>query len=231
VRWLWLLLAAAATLAFLFAVVIPALIVLGIFLWHAVLPWLALGLLLWAGLSFANRPRRGGWARHDVRRATWARPVPPSPSARPASQVDALPIDLRVKVEQIRRKAEVLQDHASRFPPFSEDLYTVRQIASDYLPRTVQAYLSLPPMTRDRVVTPNGKTALQELREQLDLLDRKLDEIAAGLQRQNLDRLLANRRFLEERFGRTEPRPMAADQPDAGPLPEHGPVDRLPPDP
>jgi hypothetical protein len=48
----------------------------------------------------------------------------------------------------------------------------------------------------------NGTTPLQELKEQLALLDSKLDEIAEDLQRHNQDRLLANRRFLEERFGR-----------------------------
>ncbi len=77
----------------------------------------------------------------------------------------------------------------------------VRQTADDYLPRTVHWYLALAPTTRERVVAANGKTALQELREQLDLLDSKLNEIAEDLQRRDLDRLLANRRFLEERFG------------------------------
>jgi hypothetical protein len=45
------------------------------------------------------------------------------------------------------------------------------------------------------------RTARQELRSQLDLLDQKLDDIAQDLQRQDADRLLANRRFLEARFG------------------------------
>jgi hypothetical protein len=39
------------------------------------------------------------------------------------------------------------------------------------------------------------------LRDQLDLLDSKLDEIADDLQRENVDRLLANERFLDEHFG------------------------------
>jgi hypothetical protein len=40
------------------------------------------------------------------------------------------------------------------------------------------------------------------LRDQLELLDGKLDEIADDLQRENFDRLLTNERFLEEHFGR-----------------------------
>jgi hypothetical protein len=117
-----------------------------------------------------------------------------------------LPIDVQVKVEQIRRKVDVLLSYADRFPPFSQDLYLVRQTASDYLPRTISAYLALQKQTpvADKPLIGNGKTAYQELKAQLDLLDSKLDDIALDLQRQDTDRLLANRRFLEERFGSRE---------------------------
>ena len=118
----------------------------------------------------------------------------------PPSQ-NELPIDFQVKVEQIRRKVDVLLGFADRFPPFSQDLYLVRQTASDYLPRTLNAFLSLPRENVDKLLPGSGKTAREELRAQLDLLDSKLDEIAQDLLRQDADRLLANRRFLESRFG------------------------------
>ncbi len=51
---------------------------------------------------------------------------------------------MQVMVEQITRKADVLQGYADRFPPMSQDLHIVRQTAADYLPRTVNAYLALP---------------------------------------------------------------------------------------
>jgi hypothetical protein len=127
-----------------------------------------------------------------------ARPEPPRPP-RPEPPRRELPIDLQVKVEQIRHKAEVLLGYAERFPPLSQDLHIVRQTAAEYLPRTVATYLALP-FDDDPVVDARGNTALEELRGQLELLDGKLDEIARDLQRHDLDRLLANRRFLEERF-------------------------------
>jgi hypothetical protein len=102
-------------------------------------------------------------------------------------------------VEQVRRKADMLLQYADRFPPFSQDLHIVRQTAADYLPRTVEAYLRLPGDDQPPI-GPAGKTALDELRDQLRLLDSKLDDIAQDLQQQDLDRMLANRRFLEERF-------------------------------
>src|SRR6202011_942083 len=126
-----------------------------------------------------------------------------------------LPIDVQVKVEQIRRKVDVLLSYADRFPPFSQDLYLVRQTASDYLPRTINTYLSLPRETAEKPLTPSGKTAHEELKAQLDLLDSKLDDIAQDLERQDTDRLLANRRFLEDRFGSRAGKPKLEPQPGA----------------
>ena len=114
-----------------------------------------------------------------------------------------LPIDVQVKVEQIRHKVDVLLGYAGRFAPFSHDLYVVRQTAAEYLPRTIAAYLAIPG-TNDPLVGSTGRTALEELRAQLALLDSRLDAITENLQQRDLDGLLANRRFLEERFGMTE---------------------------
>ncbi|HVC32348.1 MAG TPA: hypothetical protein VNL16_02440 [Chloroflexota bacterium] len=201
------------------ALAVPVLLLVAIPIWLAfislvgvVMPWAVFALLIWAIVAVSRGPRQREWSRHSWRSQPVPTPrapyrsqpqvqpqpwSPPPPRPRPE-----LPIDIQVKVEQIRRKVEVLLGYASRFPPFSKDLYLVRQTASDYLPRTIDAYLALPPVDPGRVVVAPGKTALQELREQLDLLDSKLNEIAEDLQRQDLDRLLANRRFLEERFGR-----------------------------
>lgn len=130
------------------------------------------------------------------------RPTPIATAApAPASDLlDRLPLDVRVKVEQIRSKAELLLRHQDRFPIGSRHLYVLRRIQAEYLPSTVNVYLAL--SGDDRPVTPDGRTALRVLRDQLRVLDGKLDEIAEDLQRENADRLLANERFLEEHFGR-----------------------------
>jgi hypothetical protein len=120
--------------------------------------------------------------------------------ATPAAPAE-LPIDMQVKVDQIRRKVDVLLSYADRFPPYSQDLYLVRQTADDYLPRTIETYLSMPKDNTTQPLGVGGRNARDEVRAQLDLLDAKLDEIAQDLQRQDSDRLIANRRFLEQRFG------------------------------
>jgi hypothetical protein len=186
-------------------------------------PWLLIGLGMWLFWHEDGHHRR---ARHHHRRgrvpvheASSERRSPPSgqmPEKDPAAarphplRQSELPIDVQVKVEQIRRKVDVLLSYADRFPPFSQDLYLVRQTASEYLPHTVSAYLAMSKETAQRPMK-NGQTPHQELKAQLDLLDSKLDDIAQDLQRQDTDRLLANRRFLEDRFGLRNARPPFAD--------------------
>jgi hypothetical protein len=190
-------------------------------------PWLLIAAGAWLfwhqdGRHYRRRQARAAWVAHGTP-ARSERTQPPAPkSSSRALRRSELPIDLQVKVEQIRRKVDVLLGYADRFPPFSQDLYLVRQTASDYLPRTVNAFLSMPPDAVDTPMAANGgKTARQELTAQLELLDKKLDDIAQDLQRQDADRLLANRRFLEQRFGARE---AAAPTPKESPEPVKIPV-------
>jgi len=177
-------------------------------------PWLLIGLGMWLfwrddGRQHRARRRRLAWETGTRHGHKSERKEPSAERQQPAEKrsdptplhESELPIDIQVKVEQIRRKVDVLLGYANRFPPFSQDLYLVRQTASDYLPRTIDTYLSLPKPTAEKPLSASGKTAHEELKAQLDLLDSKLDDIAQDLERQDTDRLLANRRFLEQRFG------------------------------
>jgi hypothetical protein len=186
-------------------------------------PWLLIGLGMWLFWREDGRHHRGrrhrlawetGSTRHGHKSERHEPPVEREQSAKKKSSApkplkqSELPIDIQVKVEQIRRKVDVLLGYADRFPPFSQDLYLVRQTATDYLPRTIDTYLSLPKPTAEKPLSASGKTAHEELKAQLDLLDSKLDDIAQDLERQDTDRLLANRRFLEQRFGMRENQPF-----------------------
>jgi hypothetical protein len=217
----------ALAMIFVVAVVVPAVVATlavtafaAFWVLRFMLPWLLVALGVWLIFGRAGRrSRRGRWSRRN-RWSNWdddwrawgppqpnvtqTRPAPPAPAADPATSSTlptSLPIDVEVKVEQIRHKVTVLLGYAERFPIFSQDLYLVRQTASDYLPKTLDAYRALAASNGAEVESASGKTAHQELNEQLDLLDSKLSEIAADLQRRDMDHLLANRRFLEERFG------------------------------
>jgi hypothetical protein len=114
-----------------------------------------------------------------------------------------LPADSQSRVARIRTEILDLLPHAAEFPPGSQDLYVLRRMAVDYLPTTIEAYLALPATYATGRVVQDGKTPLQVMNEQLELLDAQMGEIAEAVHKQDSDRLLANGIFLEERFGRT----------------------------
>jgi hypothetical protein len=184
VRWLL----QGAWLALLFGI---ALAVLGL----AALTLVFLTVIFWPLVIPAGCLLLGVWA---YRRS---RPVPPSPPPEPAVLRDAswsmLPVTARERVDRIRWKAGALAESTGS----SEDRYLVQRTLDDYLPGAVDAYLSLPPGSADWPVTPEGRTGLTLLEDQLDLLERNLDQIAGHAWQQGAQRLLAHQRFLEERLG------------------------------
>jgi hypothetical protein len=218
----------ALVIAFVLAI---GLLVVGVAsLLGAAWPVLLILLGIWMFMRDGKRARRANAWRHGTVEATVIRDWPrnkrhqrsaesatPAASDKPAAAASApskssrLPADVEAKAEQVRRKAEALAAQSDRFPPFSQDLYLVRQTANDYLPRTLETYTSMPPESVDLPMVNGGKTPHQELNAQLDLLNSKLDEIAHELERQSNERLMANRKFLQDRF-------ELRNQPDGGAL-------------
>ncbi|HEV1997403.1 MAG TPA: hypothetical protein VGR61_04635, partial [Candidatus Dormibacteraeota bacterium] len=80
----------------------------------------------------------------------------------------------------------------------------VRQTALEYLPAALESYLNLPRQYATLHRVEDGKTPSQVLVDQLDLLEVKLSEISDDIAGNDADRLLANGRFLREKFGRSE---------------------------
>jgi hypothetical protein len=209
--WRWLGIAAAAAIVALPAAVVLFAIVIGlvaaafgvaIALGVTIGPWVALG---YGGYRLWRRSERR--RRDQVARAAaqpWQPPRPPAPSPA-ADPADRLPPDERTQVGRIRRKAAVLLQQADRFPAGSRHLFVVQQMLDEYLPPTLDAYLGLPPGAAELPVTPDRRTGVQVLKGQLDILEAKLDEVATDLRQVNVDRLLANERFLEQHFGRRAP--------------------------
>jgi len=112
-----------------------------------------------------------------------------------------LPPELQPRLQQIADTITGILPHYSDFPAGSPDLFVVGRTATDYLPSALQAYLNLPRAYASLHKMPNGKTADQVLGDQLTLLAAKMDEVADAVHKKDSDALLANGRFLEERFG------------------------------
>ena len=174
--------------------------------------WAVFGLMMWGGIGLLFGGRRR--LRYDQRYARWAvaphgppAPAFPPPAPQPPAQAvraaNRLPADAHHKVERIRRKAAALAQYPDRYPIGSKDLYVVQHTATDYLPATINAFLEVPSWSVEQP-TADGRTPLQMLHAQLDILEAKLDEIAQSVRTQRVERLLANERFLEENFGRRD---------------------------
>ncbi len=81
-----------------------------------------------------------------------------------------------------------------------KNVYLIRQTALDYLPAALSAYLALPRVYAEQRIVANGQTSHGILIAQLDLMNSKMKEAADDITRNDSDRLLANGRFLAEKF-------------------------------
>jgi hypothetical protein len=112
-----------------------------------------------------------------------------------------VPDDVYQKVVSIQQTIVSILPKIDRLGPGSQDAYIVAKTATDYLPSTLQAYLNLPRTYATIHRMTDGRTAAQVLLDQLTLLDSKVEEVAEAVNKNDTDALLANGRFLEDRFG------------------------------
>jgi hypothetical protein len=113
-----------------------------------------------------------------------------------------LPDELAAKVASIQATILELLPKLDRTTIDRQDLFALERTVSDYLPNTLDNYLTLPRAYAHTHVVANGKTAEQLLGDQLDLIDQKMKEISNAVAEDDVGKLLAQGRFLEERFGR-----------------------------
>jgi hypothetical protein len=114
-----------------------------------------------------------------------------------------VPADVLAKVLNIQQIILGILPRSGALPPGSPELFVVERTATDYLPTSLESYLNLPRAYATLHPVQDGKTPKQVLMDQLTLLETKMGEVADDVHRNDTDRLLANGRFLEERFGRS----------------------------
>jgi len=83
------------------------------------------------------------------------------------------------------------------------NVYLIRQTALSYLPEAFQTYLRMPRLVAERRRVADGRTPHDVFFDQLDLMDTRLADVADDIARHDSDKLLANGRFLAEKFGRS----------------------------
>ena len=118
-----------------------------------------------------------------------------------AAVAGRVPPDIWLRIQRIELtiRAEILP-RLDCLPLGAPELYLVERTASDFLPTAVETYLRLPA----GYASPGGATAYRVLVDELDLLETQMRRVAEVVQRADMDRLLAHRRFLEDRFSRLD---------------------------
>ncbi len=81
------------------------------------------------------------------------------------------------------------------------NVYLIRQTALAYLPDAFETYLKLPRQVAEQRPIADGRTPHDVLLGQLDLMDQRLVNVADDMARHDSDALLANGRFLADKFG------------------------------
>jgi hypothetical protein len=109
------------------------------------------------------------------------------------------PIWIRIQRIELTIRTEILP-RLECLPLGAPELYLVERTARDFLPTAVKTYLQLP----GGYASSRGATAYQVLVDELDLLEAQMRRVAEIVHRTDMDRLLAHRRFLEDRFRRLD---------------------------
>jgi hypothetical protein len=124
-----------------------------------------------------------------------------------------LPDELAAKVVAIQQTILDILPKLDKTTIDRQDLFALERTVSDYLPQTLDNYLTLPRAYANSHVVANGKTAEQLLGDQLDLIGEKMKEISDAVAKDDVGKLLAQGRFLEERFGRNTELALPAVEP------------------
>jgi hypothetical protein len=113
-----------------------------------------------------------------------------------------VPSDLERQAVAISTAIKEILPRADALGAGSPAQFVLVQCATDYLPSALQAYLDLPRNYAEQQIVADGKTPHTLLSEQLTVLQKQIAEIADAVNRADTDKLVANGRFLAEKFGR-----------------------------
>lgn len=145
-------------------------------------------------------------------------PQPPRPSPMAQAQMD-----LHDALDALQERAQkgLTAERAESFDRLIESLretlplletqsagdrtaFTLRQTILDYLPETLDNYLRLPVAYRRMHKLADGRTPRQVFVAQLNTLNDEVQSSLAALAENDTQQLLANERFLADRFSRPE---------------------------
>ena len=116
-----------------------------------------------------------------------------------------VPPEILTRMQRIELtiRTEILP-HLDCLPLGAPELYLIERTVSDYLPTAINGYLRLPNGYVSSQPGSHGRAAVVVLAEELDFLDAEMRQVAEVVHRTDMDRLLAHKRFLIDRFKRED---------------------------
>jgi hypothetical protein len=149
-----------------------------------------------------------------------------------------------IRVSHICALVEQALPRANELGAGSEEMYILSKMTTDYLPRALNPYLQMPRQYAERNALADGRTATQVLCSQLDVMYAQMWQVNNAILQADGDKLLANGRFLDDKFGPNnfdlppakdqqarQPPPQYPQQPYQSPPPKGGHPTRKPADP
>jgi hypothetical protein len=115
-----------------------------------------------------------------------------------------VPSEIEGKVQGIATTIQGVLPRTGQLPPGSQELFILQRTVAEYLPTSLESFMNLPRTYAAIHPLKGTKTAQQVLTEQLDLLQEQMNEVADAAAKSDADRLLAQGRFLEDKFGRSD---------------------------
>jgi len=159
---------------------------------------LVVGLYLAGALAAGGKPRvsRFGFDPQRVQKSL-AEQIGAAAGRVPAGILSRMQrIELTIRTEILPR--------LDCLPLGAPELYLIERTVSDYLPTAVEAYLRLPGGYVSSQPGSQGRAAVDVLAEELDFLGAEMRQVAEVVHRTDMDRLLAHKRFLIDRFRRED---------------------------
>lgn len=114
-----------------------------------------------------------------------------------------LPIKALPMLADIEDELAPLLSHLEHHPPNAEEEFAVQAMLTDYLPSTLRAYIGLAPRMAS-VAGPDGRTAADQLLEQLGLLGQAARDLAAAIYSHDAQELATQGRFLSAKFQQSD---------------------------
>lgn len=131
----------------------------------------------------------------------------PAPVTKPSLSVDdpRLPSASREKIARLITLIADIQAREDSDPGLATAHAEVRQMRDVHVPALIASYAEIPPAHRAEFFRRNGRSASYDLNAGLDRIIERLETLSRALAQDNLDSFADNLRFIETRYGGTDP--------------------------